>query len=112
MTSKTIEYKGISIQNEIELPVSPIGVPVNFSLTGRNTTDKSLKVRILPTCGCTTADRKEFNVGPNEPFSAEVQYTTTSKVGAYSKRVHVYFGENNTSDESQKITVTFKGEIK
>jgi hypothetical protein len=107
----TVEYKGVFIQNEIELSDCKVGEDVPLSFEGQNRTDKSLLVRAVPTCGCTTSERGEFKVGPGESFSIKGTFTKRNKPEIYAKRIHVFFGEKNTNDDYQKITVTFKGKI-
>lgn len=111
MEPKSIEYKGIWVENEIELPKVPQSTPVDFKFHGKNVSDSTLLVRAIPSCGCTTTDRKEFKVEPEGEFTISGTYEGSPNTGPYSKRVHLWFGVHNTSDEHSKIAMTFRGEV-
>ena len=108
---KTTEFKGIWVQNEIWMEPVPINTDAPFEFKGKNVSDGPLMVRGVPTCGCTSANVEEFKVGPGAEFSITGYYKKTSTLGKFTRRVHLYFGEKSTSDASQKISLTFNGEI-
>lgn len=106
---QSVTYKSIWIENDITLPDSPVKSEIEFTFNGKNVSGSPILVRGVPTCGCTAKLQGEFKVAPGESFKISGTYTSDDNVGKYSKRVRVYFGEKNTSDDSNMVMVTFRG---
>lgn len=103
-----IEYKGLKVEAEKNFGTIRQKTNVSFIFRGQNLTEKPMLVRTVPTCGCTTTEKGERTVGPMEHFTVEGTYGAGSNTGSFRKRIHLYFGEN-TSSEDSKVTLTLTG---
>jgi len=80
---------------------------VTCEFTFTNTGDKPLLVQdVRVTCGCTTPSYTKDPVLPGKTGVIKVAYSTTGRVGVFSKKITVFTNEPDTV-----YTLTLKGEV-
>lgn len=62
--------------------------------------------RVAASCGCTTPKRPEEPILPGKTGKITVSYSTTGRVGAFSKPIRVF-----TNVPDSVYTLTIKGEV-
>lgn len=100
---------------EIELSESNIDMgKINYAgkavatIQVKNTGDKPLIISSAnPSCGCTVPSYPKEPIAPGNSAPMTIEYTTTTKPGAFSKTVTI---NSNAITEGRKI-LRFKGEV-
>lgn len=80
---------------------------VSYEFVVKNEGDAPLLIqRVHTTCGCTTPNYTSEPILPGKSGVIKVTYSTTGRVGAFSKKVTVF-----TNVPDKVYTLTVKGEV-